>query len=121
MGRGEETEEAAGAARCIRLPRLPLREKKSQEEILRKHKKFPGGLTREQWRALPRERRFDLARRAQCDFLGSFRFCANKVCRRTRSCASQDPNACVQRLWRLKKKPKIWRNEYARIGEMTDA
>ncbi len=93
-----------------------------QEEALPKHKAYPSGLTREQWRALPRDRRYDLVRRAQCDFLGSFRCCSNKACRRARSCASKDPNACVQRLWRLKKKkPKIWRNAYARIGELTDA
>jgi hypothetical protein len=95
---------------------------KRKERALPKHKAYPGGLTREQWRALPRDRRCDLVRRARCDFLGSFRFCSNKACRRARSCASQDPNACVQRLWRLvKKKPKIWRDAYARIGEMTDA
>jgi hypothetical protein len=88
---------------------------------LPKHKAYPGGLTLEQWRALPRDRRSDLVRRAQCDFLGSFRFCTNKACRRARSCASMDPNACVQRLWRLvKKKPKIWRAEYARIGRLAD-
>jgi len=28
----------------------------------------------------------------------------------------------VQRLWRLvKKKSKLWRDEYARIGQLTDA
>jgi hypothetical protein len=35
--------------------------------------------------------------------------------------AHRHPNACVQRLWRLvKKKPKIWRAEYARIGRLAD-
>ncbi len=37
---------------------------KSQEEALPKHKKFPGGLTPEEWRALPRDRRYELVRRA---------------------------------------------------------
>ncbi len=88
---------------------------------MRRQRKFPGGLTREQWQALPRDRRSDLARRAQCNFLGSFRSCTNKACGRARSCASKDPNACVQRLWRqVKKKPKIWRAAYARIGQMAD-
>jgi hypothetical protein len=98
-----------------------VRTGKRKEKALPKHKAYPGGLTREQWRALPRDRRSDLARRAQCDFLGSIRFCTNKACRRARSCASKDPNACVQRLWPLvKKKPKIWRAAYARIGRLAD-
>jgi hypothetical protein len=88
---------------------------------LPKQKIYPGGLTHEQWRALPPDRRSDLVRRAQCDYLGSFRFCNNKACRRARSCASRDPSACVQRLWGLKKKkPKIWRAAYARLGAMAD-
>jgi hypothetical protein len=43
---------------------------------------YPGRLTREQWQALPRAKRHDLARRGQCDVLGSFRLCTNKRCRR---------------------------------------
>ena len=83
---------------------------------------YPGRLTREQWRALPRATRYDMTQRARCDLLGSFRFCSNKTCRRARSCSSGDPNACLERLWRLvKKKPKTLRQEYARIGAMTNA
>jgi hypothetical protein len=83
---------------------------------------FPGRLTREEWRALPRAQRATMARRAQCDFLGSFRFCANKMCRRARTCSSDDPNACAEMLWRrVKKKPKTLRHAYARIGDLRDA
>ncbi len=82
---------------------------------------YPGRLTREEWRALPRQKRQELATRAQCDLLGSFRFCTNKMCRRARSC-SGEPNACREKLWRLvKKKPKTLREECARIGAMPDA
>ena len=71
---------------------------------------YPGRLTREEWRALPRAQRHDLARRGQCDVLGSFRFCTNKRCLRARSCRG-DPNACYLKLWRLqKKKPKTLRS-----------
>ena len=82
---------------------------------------YPGALTPAQWRALPRTRRYDLVRRAQCDFLGSFRTCSNKTCRRLRTCSSDNPNACAERLWRLtKKKPKTLRDEFARIGALAD-
>jgi hypothetical protein len=71
---------------------------------------YPGRLTREQWLALPRGERHDLARRGQCDVLGSFRFCTNKRCLRARSCRG-DPNACYLKLWRLqRKKPKTLRS-----------
>jgi hypothetical protein len=81
---------------------------------------YPGGLTLEERRALPREKRRDLAQRAQCDLLGSFRFCRNRVCQRARSC-SGDPNVCREKLWRLaRKKPKSLRAEYARIGALAD-
>jgi hypothetical protein len=74
-----------------------------------------------QWRALPRLERYELVRRAQCDLLGSFRRCTNKMCKRARSCSGGDPDACKERLWRLaKKKPKTLREEYARIGDMID-
>jgi hypothetical protein len=60
--------------------------------------------------------RVDLIRRAQCDLLGSFRACADKRCRRARTCRGDDPRACRDRLWRLKKvKPKtLWR-EWSRL------
>jgi hypothetical protein len=48
-------------------------------------RKYPGCLTREEWRALPRARRHDLAMRAQYDVLGSFRFRTNKRCLRART------------------------------------
>jgi hypothetical protein len=83
---------------------------------------YPGRLTREEWRALPRQTRNDLAKRAQSDFFGSFRFCANKLCRRARSCSGNDPNACVEKLWtQVRKKPKTLRKEYARIAALPAA
>jgi hypothetical protein len=73
---------------------------------------YPGRRTREQWQALPRAKRHDLARRGQCDVLGSFRLCTNKGCRRARTC-SGDSTACLQKLWLLqKKKPKTLRRRY---------
>jgi hypothetical protein len=88
---------------------------------LRIHK-YPGRLTAEEWRALPRDKRSELAKRAQCDLLGSFRFCTSKMCRRARSCSGDDPNACVTKLWqRERKKPKTLRNEYARIARLPNA
>ena len=83
---------------------------------------YPARLTRDEWRVLPREKRRDMATRAQCDLLGSFRFCTNKLCRRLRSCSGNDPHACVEQLWkRVKKKPKTLRKAYARIAAMPDA
>jgi hypothetical protein len=83
---------------------------------------YPGRLTRTQWQALPFDKRTDLARRAQCDLLGSFRFCTNKACRRARWCASRNPDACLTRLWPLTtSKPKRLRDAYARFGILTNA
>jgi hypothetical protein len=77
---------------------------------------FPGRLTLEQWLARPSRMRSDLVRRAQCDLLGSFRFCANKRCLRQRTCRGGDPGACGWRLWCLKKvKPKTLRREWSRL------
>jgi len=59
------------------------------------------------WLALPKDKRNDLVRRAQCDLLGSFRFCTDKDCRRARWCAGSDPRACKERLWKLKFKFKL--------------
>jgi len=82
---------------------------------------YPGGLTLEQWQALPRLKRYELAARAQCELLGSFRLCSNKACRRARSCCG-DPDACRQKLWqRVGKKPKRLREEYSRLGALVDA
>jgi hypothetical protein len=38
---------------------------------------FPGRLTLEEWLAVPFGKRMALVWRAQCDLLGSFRFCTN--------------------------------------------
>jgi hypothetical protein len=81
---------------------------------------YPGRRTVEEWRALPAQKRRDLARRAQCDLLGSFRQCANKRCRRARSC-SGDACTCVDRLWKLtRRKPKTLRNEIARLDALAN-
>jgi hypothetical protein len=80
---------------------------------------FPGRLTLEEWLARPWRARTQLVRRAQCDLLGSFRFCTNQRCRRERTCCGDDPEACLQRLWRLKKvKPKTLRNEWSRLERL---
>jgi hypothetical protein len=80
----------------------------------------PGRRTREEWRALPRGKRFELVTRAQCDVLGSFRLCTNKRCRRARTC-SGDPSACLQKLWLLqKKKPKTLRRRYDKFVALLD-
>ena len=77
---------------------------------------FPGRLTLEEWLAIPFRKRIPLVWRAQCDLLGSFRFCAKKRCRRLRTCCGDDPQACRQRLWRLKKvRPKTLRQEWTRL------
>jgi hypothetical protein len=72
------------------------------------------------WQALPTKERNDLVRRAQCDLLGSFRHCADKSCRRARWCASSDPRACKDRLWRSKKtRPKTLRNAVGILEDIT--
>jgi hypothetical protein len=77
---------------------------------------FPGRLTLEEWLKRPLQARIDLIWRAQCDVLGSFRFCANKRCRRARTCCGGDPEACRQRLWcRKTVKPKTLRQEWSRL------
>lgn len=77
---------------------------------------FPGRLTLEQWLERPLPARIDLIWRAQCDLLGSFRFCANKRCRRARTCRGADPEACSHGLWcRKAKKPKTLRQEWSRL------
>jgi hypothetical protein len=80
---------------------------------------FPGRLTLEEWLAIPLRKRVPMVWRAQCDLLGSFRFCDEKRCRRERICCGDEPEACRQRLWRLKKvKPKILRHELARLDDL---
>ena len=81
---------------------------------------FPGRLTLEEWLAIPFRERIPLVWRAQANLFGSFRFCINKRCRRERMCCSDDPEACRQRLWRLKKvRPKTLRKEWARLDDLS--
>ena len=83
---------------------------------------YPGRRTREQWRALPRKAREDLAMRAQCDLLGSFRHCRNKRCLRARTCCGDDPRGCYEKLWRLTKpKPKTLRDAVYCLHQLVDA
>jgi hypothetical protein len=83
---------------------------------------YPGQRTREQWRALPRKAREDLATRAQCDLFGSFRHCRNKRCLRARTCCGNDPSGCCDKLWRLtKKRPKTLRDAAFRLQRLADA
>jgi hypothetical protein len=58
---------------------------------------YPGGHSREQWRALDRSQRRAMVRRALADLLGSFRYFTNKCCRRYRTCSAADPQACADR------------------------
>jgi len=81
---------------------------------------FPGRLTLEEWLARPFGARSDLVRRAQCDLLGSFRFCADKRCLRQRTCSGDDSQACLQKLWRLTKvMPKTLWHEWSRLHRLT--
>jgi hypothetical protein len=81
---------------------------------------FPGRLTLEEWLARPLRARIDLVWRAQCDLLGSFRVCADKRCRRERTCCGADPEACRHRLWCLTTvKPKTLRREWIRLERLT--
>jgi hypothetical protein len=62
-----------------------------------------------------------LARRAQCDLLGSFRHCADKKCRRARTCRG-DADPCLDKLWKsTRHKPKTLREEFARLENLTYA
>ena len=49
---------------------------------------YPGRLTFEEWQAVPFRKRLELIKRAQCDLLGSFRFRADKRCRRRERAAA---------------------------------
>jgi hypothetical protein len=80
---------------------------------------FPGRLTLEEWLAIPYRERVDLIWRAQCDLLGSFRFCASKPCRRARTCCGDDPESRRRRLWpREKVRPKTLRDEWSRLDSL---
>jgi hypothetical protein len=80
---------------------------------------FPGRLMLEEWLRLPYSKRLPLIGRAQCDLLGSFRFCGKKRCRRERTCCGADPFECAQTLWRIRKvRPKTLRREWARLYDL---
>ena len=80
---------------------------------------FPGRLTLEEWLTRSFLERLRLIWRAQCDLLGSFRLCADKRCRRHRTCSGDDPKACSHRLWRRKKvKPKTLWHEWSRLERL---
>jgi hypothetical protein len=81
---------------------------------------FPGRLTLEEWLTVPFRKRIDLVWRAQGDLLGSFRFCAMKRGCRERTCCCDDPDACRERLWRVRTvRPKTLRREWARLDGLT--
>jgi len=80
-----------------------------------------GRLTLEEWLAAPYRKRVHLIWRAQCDLLGSFRFCDRTPCRRARTCCGGDSLACRQRLWRLNPAmPRTLRREWARLDRLKD-
>src|SRR5580704_1390480 len=80
---------------------------------------FPGRLTLEAWLARSLRARTELVWRAQCDLLGSFRFCTKTPCRRERTCRGDDPGTCRHRLWCLKRvKPKTLRDEWSRLERL---
>src|ERR1700722_5829817 len=80
---------------------------------------FPGRLTLEEGLGGPSARPNDFIPGAQCDLLGSFRFCTKKPCRRERTCCGDDPGACGWRLWCLKRvKPKTLREEWSRLERL---
>jgi hypothetical protein len=80
---------------------------------------FPGRLTLEEWRGLSFWQRRPRVQRAQADLLGSFRFCADKRCRRIRACCSDEPSDRHRRLRSLRKSdPKTLRREWARLDKL---
>ncbi|HEX4407549.1 MAG TPA: hypothetical protein VH206_02135 [Xanthobacteraceae bacterium] len=84
---------------------------------------FPGRLTLEEWLVTPLRKRINLIARAQCDLLGSFRFCTKKRCRRLRTCCGNDPNHCSSELRHRHHKrhggmAKVLRHEWQRLNEM---
>ena len=82
---------------------------------------FPGRLTLEEWLTLSFWQRMPLVRRAQADLLGSFRFCANKRCRRARACCSDEASDCHRKLRSLRRgEPKTLRREWARLNRLNE-
>jgi len=85
-------------------------------------RKFPGRRTIAEWRALPRQAREDLVKRAQCDLFGSFRHCTNKKCLRARTCRGDDPSGCYGKLWRRTRiQPKTLGDALSRLHRLIDA
>ena len=83
------------------------------------NRSFPGRMTLDEWLVLPYRRQLDLARRAQCELLNCHRLCANKQCKRHRTCCGDDAMACERRLWQLPKtRPKRLRRESARLEKL---
>jgi hypothetical protein len=83
------------------------------------NRSFPGRMTLDEWLVLPYRRQLDLARRAQCELLNCHRLCANKQCKRHRTCCGDDAMACERRLWLLPKtRPKRLRRESARLEKL---
>ena len=64
------------------------------------NRSFPGRLTLEEWLELPSLGRRDMVRRAECDVLEGARLCADKMCRRHRTCSGDDSIMCERRLRR---------------------
>jgi hypothetical protein len=92
---------------------------KGSSAMARPSRSFPGRLTLEQWLMRPLHARINLIWRAQCDLLGSFRYCADRRCRRARTCAGDDPEACRMRLWcRETARPKALRDEWSRLERL---
>jgi hypothetical protein len=83
------------------------------------NRSFPGRMTLDEWLVLAYPRQLDLARRAQCELLNCHRLCANKQCKRHRTCCGDDAMACERRLWLLPKtRPKTLRRESARLEKL---
>jgi hypothetical protein len=83
------------------------------------NRSFPGRMTLDEWLVLPYRRQLDRARRAQCELLNCHRLCANKQCKRHRTCCGDDAMACERRLWQLPKtRPKTLRRESARLEKL---
>ena len=86
---------------------------------------FPGRLTVEQWLEIPWRSRIKLIWRAQADLLGSFRYCADKRCRRHRLCVSDDPEMCWKKIQRIRRgsrrtmvMPKTMYREWDRLNQL---
>ena len=86
---------------------------------------FPGRVTLEEWLALPWRARMKSIGRAQADLIGSFRYCADKRCRRHRMCVSDDPETCWKKIQRQRRgtrirmvMPKTMNREWYRLTQL---